>query len=106
MRDKMIKKEEDEMMPIQLPNGQMVNGVEVDYEIKSEPWMEITTSDGSTIRMRIQIKRIIRIDQYDQMTGTPSYIIMSDNAMRVHSPKNLKKFIKPQTTNSSGVEFA
>lgn len=96
------EKKED-MIQIALPNGQMAGAVEVDYEIENEPWVTVRLSDGTVLKLRIQLNKIFRLDQYDPMTGDPAYFVQNALQIRSQVPAKLKRKPKP---SKPGQEFA
>jgi hypothetical protein len=54
-------------------NGKQFDAVDVPIEESTERWSEFKLEDGTTIRMKLNVLAIMRIDgQYDQ-AGTPMY---------------------------------
>jgi len=84
---------------VNTPNGP-VDAIELEYKMKSEPWVTIEVEDGTVIRARINIGKIYRLEQYDQMSGEPAYQIASKLDIRSTVPPKLKKFMKyPEASN-------
>jgi hypothetical protein len=90
-----VKENVEERTKIQLPDGRLVSAIELEYEPTSEPWTILTLSDGSTMRVRMQIEKVFRTEDYNPMTGEPGYIFTSQNQVRVQVPQKLKKYVKP-----------
>ena len=71
--------------------GQEVDGIEVRSKSVTEDWNEYDLEDGSTLRLKVFISDILRLqDKYDQ-EGNPIYIVKSGNIVVVKAPDNLKK---------------
>src|SRR5437867_11673584 len=62
-------------MKIQGPSGRLVELVPVDYDAETEPFTTLVLSDGTIIKMRLNIQAIMRMDgEYDQ-SGGPCYVV-------------------------------
>jgi hypothetical protein len=69
----------------------MVDAVEVEIEVSTERWTEVTLKDGSLIRIKPVILSVLRIDgQYDQ-EGNPVYQVKANQVMTASAPDHLKK---------------
>jgi hypothetical protein len=76
---------------VQMPNGTVIEGTQVDVTESSEKWTEVKLSDGTTIRTKPVILSVIRIDgQYDP-EGNPMYQLKANQVMIADSPDHLKK---------------
>lgn len=72
--------------------GKKVNAVEVDFDVKSEPWMEIKTKEGTVIKIRPTIVKVLRLEAYDPITGEPTYLVQSHNQLQTKDvPKDVRK---------------
>jgi hypothetical protein len=69
-----------------------VDALELEFKVKSEPWTTIEVEDGTTLRMRLNVGKVFRLEQYDQMTGEPAYFVSSKNDISTQVPNKLKKF--------------
>lgn len=71
--------------------GEEVDATEVEFQTRREDWNEYQLMDGSSIKMKLVVSRMFRIDgQYDN-EGNPVYQIKSTNVAAVTSPDVLKK---------------
>jgi hypothetical protein len=77
---------------VQAPDGTLVEAEEVDFDTESEPWTVVKVKDGSTIRIRLSVMKILRLEYNEPVTGDPLYIVQSQNMMRVSANPKLKKF--------------
>lgn len=64
------------------PSGQLVDVVTLDFDA-TEPWATLTLSDGTTIKIRIVIKAVHRLDGEHDVLGNPVYFISSETLLRV-----------------------
>lgn len=71
--------------------GEEVEGLEVRFKSVREDWNEYDLEDGSTIRVKLVVSDVIRLnDKYDQ-EDNPIYVVKSGNMVIVKSPDHLKK---------------
>ena len=64
-------------LKLTMPDGKVVQGVEVPVAESSEKWSEFTLEDGSVIRAKLSVLSFTRIDgEYDQ-DGNPVYVTKS-----------------------------
>ncbi len=91
--------EKMEKTKVNTPNGP-ADATELEFKVKSEPWTTLELEDGTILHVKINIGKIFRLEQYDQMTGEPAYLITSNNLMRSQVPPKLKKFLTfPKPSN-------
>ena len=81
-----------EIQSIAGPDGKPIKAEEMDFDVSAEPWAIIKVKDGTTLRLRMNVLKVIRGDAYDPLTGDPLYVVQSNNTMRIEAPKKLKKF--------------
>jgi hypothetical protein len=79
--------------PSRLPPSheiQASNAEPVDFESadRGENWNVYTLSDGSELRVKLEITKISRSKFFDD-TGDPVYLVVSENVVRVKSPPSL-----------------
>ena len=70
--------------------GQLVDGEEVDYDPLAEKWNEYRLSDGTVLRMKLVVTKIVRLDLYNDQ-GEPIYLVNSNNAISASVPPKLMK---------------
>ena len=69
-------------MQAQTPPGKPVN-----FEAVKEEWNEYLLDDGTRLRVKLVVTKILRTNQIDP-EGNPVYIITSQNAVGVYRPSN------------------
>ena len=71
---------------------QLPEGEPVDFEVVREDWNEYRLTDGSTLKVKLVLTGVMRLNnQYDPV-GNPVYVISSQNAVRViNVPANLRR---------------
>ena len=67
-----------------------VEGEEIDFDPLAEKWNEYRLSDGTLIKLKLVISRIVRIEEYNEQ-GEPIYIISSQNVLSTTVPPELMK---------------
>jgi hypothetical protein len=91
--------EKMEKTKVNTPNGP-ADAMELEFKMKSEPWTTLDLEDGTILHVKINIGKVFRLEQYDQMTGEPAYLLTSNNLMRSQVPAKLKKFLTfPKPSN-------
>lgn len=73
-------------MKVPLGN-ELVEGRDVSYNTLREEWNEYLVEDGTTIRLRLIVKRIVRTDK-DDPNGKPIYVVESTNVLDVRTPED------------------
>ena len=71
--------------------GREVDATEVEFQTRKEDWNEYQLMDGSTIKMKLVVSQILRIDGMYDDEGNPAYQIKSTNVAAVTSPDALKR---------------
>lgn len=87
---KKTKKGEDGKIKI-IFNNEQVNATEVHFKVIDEPWLEIKCDDGSEIKIRPSVVKIMRLDKWDHLTGEPVYLVQSNNQIQTHVPQKLRE---------------
>ena len=81
----------DKKTKVPMPNGTLVDAVEVVVSESNERWTDVKLEDGSSLRLKSVILGVARIEgQYDP-EGNPQYIIKANQVMTVSSPDHLRK---------------
>ncbi|MBN1687512.1 MAG: hypothetical protein JW893_00270 [Candidatus Omnitrophica bacterium] len=71
--------------------GKQVEAVHIDVNQSNERWNEYLCEDGTVLKMKLVLKKVLRVvDQYDA-EGNPVYVMQSTNISTVNAPKDLKK---------------
>ncbi|MDA2918595.1 hypothetical protein MYX76_03705 [Desulfobacterota bacterium AH_259_B03_O07] len=71
--------------------GKEVEALNLNFEVNKEGWNEYTTDDGSVVKVKLVVTKILRVeDQYSQ-DGDPIYMIQSGNVVTAIVPEELKK---------------
>ena len=71
--------------------GREVDATEVDFQTRKEDWNEQQLMDGSTIKMKLVVAEIFRVEGRYDNEGNPIYVVKSNNVLIVRSPDDLKK---------------
>lgn len=69
-------------------NGKLVPGCVVSFNPVLETWNEYTIEDGTVIRMRTVVTRVVRMGEPGP-DGGPAYFVSSNNVLDVQAPDAL-----------------
>jgi len=75
--------------------GKEIEGEQLEFEGEKESWNKYRTEDGSIIRLKVVVSKIIRINQYSS-SGDPVYMVNSTNLVDADVPDGLKKIPKKE----------
>ncbi len=89
-------------MKVRLPDGRMIEAMDIDFETIKEDWNEYKLEDGTILKFKTIVSSIVRTEEYDPMTGDPVYHVRSTNVLRVKVPEKLKR--QPGATRNSDEE--
>ncbi|MFH1328765.1 MAG: hypothetical protein ABIH76_08010 [Candidatus Bathyarchaeota archaeon] len=71
---------------------QIPKGVDLDFETIREDWNEYKLADGTTLKVKIVLTGVQRLEQQYTPTGDPVYVVASQNVVRaVNVPPELKR---------------
>ena len=86
-----------------------VEAIIVDFEGKSEPWSTYELDDGTTLKIRVTINAIARLEGEFDAHGMPVYTVQSGTVVRVVKSKIHGQPTTPGTPTArparSGPEF-
>lgn len=69
-------------MKIELPNGETAEFKDIDFETVSENWNEYTLEDGTTLKVKLVLQKVLRGEEVFNPTGEPVYQISAQNVVR------------------------
>jgi hypothetical protein len=70
--------------------NQDVPGEEVDFEVDHEGFNTYILHDGTKLKLKCVVGKIIRLEAYDP-NNDPLYMVQASNVMITDVPENLKK---------------
>lgn len=71
--------------------GREVDGTFVEVNSSNERWNEYLLEDGTVLKMKLILKKVMKIDgQYDP-EGNPVYVMQSTNVSAINSPSHLRR---------------
>ncbi len=70
--------------------GRQVDATPVDVNQSSERWNEYLMEDGTLLKMKLVLKKVLRVDGEFDAEGNPVYIMQSTNVSSITSPDNLR----------------
>ena len=68
--------------------GEMVPAEEMDYEPLRETWNEYRVADGSLLRLKVVVSKILRLEKRNEQ-GEPIYLVNSTNVVSATVPPEL-----------------
>ena len=71
--------------------GKEVEATPVDVNQSNEKWNEYLLDDGTAIKMKLILKKVLRVDNEFDGEGNPVYVMQSTNVTTVTAPKNLRR---------------
>ncbi|MEW6455598.1 MAG: hypothetical protein AB1410_02630 [Acidobacteriota bacterium] len=74
-----------------LIGSEWVEGEEVEFKIKEENWNVYELKDGSILKFKAIITKVVRTNKYHPNTNDPIYYVHSTNAIDAIVPENLRK---------------
>ena len=72
------------------PDGNSIEGEEVDFKPTQEPWCVYQLEDGYTIRFKAVVTQVIRTENRDAQ-GNPIYVVRSSNVLSISPPETFKR---------------
>ena len=66
-------------------NGETVSGQDLEFEPLQERWNEYRCEDGSLVKIRLVVSKIVKLDRLDPF-GQPIYQIVSTNVVSAAPP--------------------
>ena len=76
---------------INLPGGGQGDATPIDINQANEQWNTYLLDDGSTLRAKLVVTKVVRVDNQYAPDGNPVYIFQSQNICVVDAPDSLKK---------------
>lgn len=71
--------------------GRQVEATAIEVNQSSERWNEYLLEDGTVLKMKLILKKVLRVDGEYDAEGNPIYIMQSTNVSTVTAPRPLKK---------------
>jgi hypothetical protein len=71
--------------------GEEVDATSIEINQSSEYWNQYLLDDGSIVKMKLVVTKVLRIENKFDAEGNPVYLVQSTNVMSVGSPANLKR---------------
>jgi len=73
--------------------GQEVEATVVEVTQASEVWNHYLIDDGSVIKIKLVLTKVLRLEGKFDDEGNPVYLVRSTNVVSVKSPDNLRRHI-------------
>jgi hypothetical protein len=71
--------------------GRQVESTEVKVQSSQEGWSEYELADGSTLKLKVIVSEVIRLEGEYDPDGNPLYVAKSGLVLFVKAPDGLKK---------------
>ncbi len=71
--------------------GREVSAMPIEVNQATERWNEYFLEDGSVLKVKLVVKKVMRVDGEYDAEGNPVYLVQSTNVMGVNAAKNLKR---------------
>lgn len=71
--------------------GEWVEGVEVEFKAPAEDWREYELEDGTRIKFKTIVTKIIRTEKKHPVRNDPVYVVSSHNVVEAIVPETQKK---------------
>lgn len=59
-----------------------VKAEDIDFEVENDHWTDVKLADGTVIKMKMNIIRILKINEHNPLTGEPIYHVESAGIVR------------------------
>lgn len=76
---------------IKFPDGREKDATPVEINQASEQWSHYLLDDGSTLKVKLVVTKISRVDNEYDVEGNPVYVFQSTNVTSVSAPESLKR---------------
>jgi len=76
---------------VQLPDGRVQEGEVVRTKKVEEPWNVYELTDGTTLRIKVVVSEIIRLDGQFTPDGDPVYLVKSSNIVSTEAPDEMRQ---------------
>jgi hypothetical protein len=67
-----------------------VEAEQIDFESKAEPWSTYELADGTTLKVRVILTGVLRIEGEYDPSGNPIYVVSSQTVVQANSPKKIR----------------
>src|SRR2546428_13300537 len=67
-----------------------VEAEQIDFEAKAEPWSTYELTDGTTLKVRVNLTGVLRIEGEDDQSGNPIYVVSSQTVILANAPKKIR----------------
>ena len=71
--------------------GRQVEASPIEASQANERWNEYLLEDGTLLKMKLVLKKVLKVDNEYDSEGNPVYVMQSTNITSVTAPKHLRK---------------
>lgn len=72
-------------------NGQMVDGLIVDFEAEKEQWSTYVLHDGSALKVKAVLTEVTRLENVFSPNGDPVYMVQASQIVHVTPADPLRR---------------
>ena len=62
-------------------DGKLVSGEELEFKPIKEDWNTYEASDGTIVKIKVVVAKIIKTEDRNPLTGDPGYTVVSQNVV-------------------------
>lgn len=74
-----------------MADGREVEATPMTVSSTSEQWNHYLLEDGSSVKVRLVLTKVLRLENEYDVEKNPVYVLQSTNVVAVESPEHLKK---------------
>lgn len=71
--------------------GREVDAVHVEVNQSAERWNEYILDDGTVLKIKLVLKKVLRTESEFDNEGNPVYLVQTTNVLAVTAPKELRR---------------
>lgn len=66
--------------------GRIVEAEELEFEVLKEPWCEYECEDGTNLRIKLTVCKVVRLIGMKHPNGEPVFIVSNSNSLATRIP--------------------
>jgi len=74
-------------MKLKMPDGSLVEGTPMDFDVVEEKWNSYKLVDGTIIKLKTTAIKIFRLETTDPVTGQHHYYVQHNTVVAAFEPK-------------------
>lgn len=73
------------------PGGPAVDAELIDVQNSQESWSQYLLGDGTTLKLKVVVTEVWRVEDAYDSDGNPQYVVKSGNILVVNAPDEVRK---------------